>query len=104
MAPQPSRRLVDPDDVRADGFAVPAPRDHEMLVVGLRSSSSRHHQVPAVRFDHRLEPFHRGQQVRQLVGALGAGQGDSALAQPGHDLRRGARPFLIEAMLRSPWL
>src|SRR5712691_12548599 len=55
MAPQPCRRFVDPDDVRAHGLAVPTSRHDEAAVVGLRALQVVDHEISAVRLDHTLE-------------------------------------------------
>src|SRR5438094_9161298 len=55
MAPQPCRRLVDPDDVRANGLAVPTSRDDEIAVVGLRTLQVIDHEICSLRLDRSLE-------------------------------------------------
>src|SRR2546430_17714717 len=53
-----------------------------MAVVGPRAPEIIHHEIAAVRLDGLLEALHGRQQIREIIGTLGAGYGDAAASQP----------------------
>src|SRR5690349_6223527 len=94
MPAQLRGRLVDPADVGPDRFALFPLRHDEMAVVGLRALEVVHHQVTTMPFDRRFEPFHGGQQVIELLGAIRPGHADPAGTEARRDLGSGGVPLL----------